>query len=150
LLAVLLSLAALISISNSYSSNSSSSSSAEQQQQQQQQQQHQATATATAAALAAATATGNRQQATNSMPIFYEFLAGGIANSITSTIVHPMDVTKTRMQFEQLQAKAGTGAGLYRTAVLLKQEAGWSGFFRLGLQASIMREMSSSGIRAGK
>jgi hypothetical protein len=88
------------------------------------------------------------------MPIFYEFLAGGIANSITSTIVHPMDVTKTRMQFEQLQQSrpggAGSGTGFYKTALLLKQEAGWSGFFRLGLQASIIREMSSSGVRAGK
>lgn len=76
--------------------------------------------------------------------IINELLAGGLANAITSTIVHPMDVTKTRMQ-AQVEQKDG----LLTTARTLVRQGGVLSFWRLGYQASMIREMVSSGLRTG-
>lgn len=70
--------------------------------------------------------------------------AGGIANAITSALLNPLDVAKTRMQ-TALQGNRGMVA----TLCGMWAQGGLLGIYRPGLAASCIREMLSSGPRAG-
>lgn len=84
------------------------------------------------------------------MPVFNEFIAAGLANAITSTIVHPMDVTKTIMQANVQSKMSGSSVqGALGTVMMIREKHGIFGFWKLGWQASMIRELKSSGIRAG-
>lgn len=81
--------------------------------------------------------------------LFLQFSSGGLANAITSSILNPMDVSKTRMQAEQASGNAVGKSGLFQTAKRLYAEGGIVGLWRPGLSASICRELVYSGSRAG-
>ena len=73
-----------------------------------------------------------------------EWLAGGVANSIASAILHPIDIAKTKMQVSKHTMT------LRRSCYdLYIQSGSFIGCYRPALHASILREMLSSGIRAG-
>jgi solute carrier family 25 (mitochondrial dicarboxylate transporter), member 10 len=76
--------------------------------------------------------------------LFREWLSGGLANAVTSAFLNPLDVSKTRLQLSGTKDKTliGTMRQLYR-------EGGLVGLWRPGLTASAIREMLSSGPRAG-
>ena len=76
--------------------------------------------------------------------IFFEWLTGGIANALTSGFLNPIDIAKTRIQVCTLNKKSLTGTltGIYK-------ESGLIGLWKPGLNASMLREMLSSGPRAG-
>lgn len=75
---------------------------------------------------------------------FRSWLSGGLANAITSGLLNPLDVAKTRMQIQQ------TPQSFVSTLRLMYSEAGiWRGLYMPGLSASALREMLSSGPRAG-
>lgn len=81
------------------------------------------------------------------------WLAGGLSNAITSAILNPMDVAKTRLQVERrvLQDISGTMNHLNLRSILkqLYSENGVVGLWTPGLFPSVLREMLSSGVRAG-
>ena len=77
------------------------------------------------------------------MPLFLEFLAGGLANAITSALLNPLDVAKTRMQTAQAPLS------LRGTLLSLHSEGGFRAVFLPGLAASVAREMVYSGAKAG-
>jgi len=80
-------------------------------------------------------------------PLALEWLAGGSANAITSAILNPLDVSKTRIQTTTANLSP---LGKLRWALRgLYTEGGITGLWRPGLNASIMRELLSSGPRAG-
>jgi len=81
--------------------------------------------------------------------LFLQFASGGLANAITSSILNPMDVSKTRMQAEQAAGSTVGKSGLLQTAKRLFAEGGVVGLWRPGLSASICRELVYSGSRAG-
>jgi len=72
------------------------------------------------------------------------WLAGGLANALTSGLLNPLDVVKTRMQAD---ADRQSLKVVLRDAV--SRQGVWAGLYRPGLAASAMREMASSGPRAG-
>jgi hypothetical protein len=85
-----------------------------------------------------------------------EWLAGGVANAVTSAIVNPLDVSKTRIQVLQSKVagdvvKAGlSNSGALRKVVTdLYAEGGILGLWKPGLQASMLREILYSGLRTG-
>jgi hypothetical protein len=78
--------------------------------------------------------------------IFLNWASAGIANALTSSILNPMDVSKTRLQ---IQNSNNSSLSLLRTLKGLYKEAGVIGLWRPGLSASIIREFLSSGPRAG-
>ncbi len=82
--------------------------------------------------------------------LFLQFASGGLANSIVSAMLNPMDVSKTRMQAETLKSnQVMNKSNLLRTFRTLYQEGGLMGLWMPGLSASIAREMVYSGSRAG-
>ncbi len=72
-----------------------------------------------------------------------EWLAGGLANAITSGLLNPMDVTKTKLQL--LNKPISTWSMITQIYI----ENGLTGLWGPGLIASMTREMISSGSRAG-
>jgi hypothetical protein len=74
------------------------------------------------------------------------WLAGGVANALTSALLQPIDIAKTRMQTAPPPALSLCG-----TLRVMRTEGGGvlRGLFLPGLGASVAREMLSSGIRAG-
>lgn len=82
--------------------------------------------------------------------LILEFASGGISNAITSAILNPMDVSKTRMQVENMET-IGTKSkkGLAEVVMQLYKEGGLSGLWKPGLSATIARELTYSGSRAG-
>lgn len=78
-----------------------------------------------------------------------EWSSGGLANAVTSSLLNPMDVSKTRMQVEGLHNRNLTNRGLVGTMTVLYREGGIVGLWRPGLTASIARELLYSGPRAG-
>ena len=77
-----------------------------------------------------------------------EWLAGGLSNAITSGMLNPLDVAKTRMQ----TAKPISGApppSLLGTLREMRAAGGLAGLFAPGLAASALREMLYSGAKAG-
>jgi hypothetical protein len=77
--------------------------------------------------------------------LFASWFCGGLANAITSAILNPLDVAKTRMQLD-LQNKSTLRSTLYE---MYSRNGIINGCYRPGLNASCMREMLSSGPRAG-
>jgi hypothetical protein len=71
-----------------------------------------------------------------------QWLAGGLANALTSELLNPLDVAKTRMQ-------TGGSPSLRGNLVTMWASGGLRGLFWPGLTASMTREMLSSGPRAG-
>ena len=72
-----------------------------------------------------------------------EWLAGGLANAITSAMLHPMDLSKTVMQISSNpQPLSDTVREIYR-------RGGLRALFLPGLTASCLREMIYSGAKAG-
>ena len=77
------------------------------------------------------------------MSLFLEFLAGGLANAITSAILNPLDIAKTRMQ------TAASPLPLRSTLLALHAQGGLQAVFLPGMAASVCREMVYSGAKAG-
>lgn len=67
--------------------------------------------------------------------LFKEWVCGGTANAITSALLNPMDVAKTRLQ------SYSSHNGLGRTLLQMYYEGGIIGLWSPGLTASIIREM---------
>lgn len=85
-----------------------------------------------------------------------QWVAGGSANAITSAILNPMDVAKTRLQShlpllskESYSMANIPNRGLVSVLLELYKEQGLLGVWRPGLLASMIREMINSGARAG-
>lgn len=78
------------------------------------------------------------------LKLLKEWLSGGLANALTSALLNPMDVLKTRSQINSVKAvdMAKILKGLYA-------EGGIVGLWSPGLLASCIRELLSSGPRAG-
>jgi hypothetical protein len=70
-----------------------------------------------------------------------EWLSGGFANAMASAILNPFDVAKTRAQLRNVN--------LSSTFRAMYSEGGVIGLWSPGLVASCMRELLSSGPRAG-
>lgn len=83
--------------------------------------------------------------ASHSTLLIKAWAAGGIANAVTSALLNPLDVAKTRLQ----SAKRGADVGMISTLRVLYAQGGVVGLYRPGLSASCFREMLSSGPRAG-
>ena len=78
--------------------------------------------------------------ATNSdQSLVKEWLAGGLANAITSAILNPMDVAKTRLQIQQKTNNAKFS--ISHTIKEMYQEEGLIGLWKPGLYPSMIREM---------
>jgi hypothetical protein len=75
--------------------------------------------------------------------LFRQWLAAGLANAFTSGLLNPIDVAKTRMQTTMLTSTFRS------TLISMANEGGIKGLFYPGLSASMIREMLSSGPRAG-
>jgi len=75
-----------------------------------------------------------------------QWLAAGVANALTSALLNPVDVAKTRMQ-----TAPPPPASLLATLRAMRAEGGGvlRGLFLPGLGATMAREMLSSGCRAG-
>jgi hypothetical protein len=92
------------------------------------------------------------------MGLAEDWVAAAAANAITSAMLHPMDVAKTHLQISEiaLSSKSTVGnkgtvtsASTSRTLMTLYAQRGLVGLWAPGLKATCMREMSSSGVRAG-
>jgi len=84
------------------------------------------------------------------MGLFEDWLAAAGANALTSAFLHPLDVAKTHLQISQISAGSTVvSASTTRTLNALYLERGLRGLWAPGLKATMLREMSSSGIRAG-
>ena len=76
-----------------------------------------------------------------------EWLAAGLSNALTSALLNPFDVVKTRIQ---QYPKESDSSGLFRKTLRhLYIEGGVIGLYSPGLVASVTREMINSGIRSG-
>lgn len=75
--------------------------------------------------------------------LLLEWLSGGLANGITSGLLNPMDVAKTRIQVSL------NPVGTFTTLQRIYVKEGIRGMWMPGLSASFCREMLSSGPRAG-
>lgn len=72
------------------------------------------------------------------------WLCGGVANAVTSALLNPLDVVKTRLQM-------GHGERSLVSSIhsAWAEKGLWRGLYQPGLSASMIREMMSSGPRAG-
>ena len=77
------------------------------------------------------------------------FISGGVANAIASAILNPMDVAKTRMQAENIKHELKVKTTLLDNFKILYRGGGLVGLWMPGLKASMLRDMCSSGLRAG-
>ena len=80
--------------------------------------------------------------------LFLEWLAGGLANAITSGVLNPLDVAKTRMQ-TAAPLSGAAAPSLLGTLREMRAAGGLAGLFAPGLAASALREMLYSGAKAG-
>lgn len=71
-----------------------------------------------------------------------EWISGGVANAFASALLNPFDVAKTRSQIDPRMNLILAFRSMY-------SEGGLLGLWRPGLTASVIREMLSSGPRAG-
>lgn len=81
------------------------------------------------------------------MELASAWLCGGIANALASTMLHPLDIVKTRMQI--LATNGSSNRGMSQTFITIYRRKGLRGLWIPGLTASCTREMLSSGPRAG-
>ncbi|CAK0891145.1 unnamed protein product [Prorocentrum cordatum] len=73
----------------------------------------------------------------------------GVSNAVAASVTNPVDVLKVRMQLAGYGvASPHEPGGVLRAARRILHEEGAAGFYR-GLSASLLREMSYSGIRMG-
>lgn len=96
----------------------------------------------------AATATATATAATKNvamMNLLKNVLTAGIAAVLTVTIVHPVDVVKTRIQ---VASNAGTETGLGKTISSAIKNEGIGAFYK-GIQPAWGREMSYSSLSLG-
>jgi solute carrier family 25 (mitochondrial dicarboxylate transporter), member 10 len=89
------------------------------------------------------------------MGIFLDWVAAASANAVTSGMLHPMDVAKTHLQITEIITTGNTTrtvserASTSKTLLRLYRDRGLVGVYAPGLKATMLREMSSSGVRAG-
>ena len=83
-----------------------------------------------------------------SSPLWKQWLAAGVANAVTSGLLNPLDVAKTRLQTGG-GGSGGGGATLRATLASMWASGGARGLFLPGLAASMTREMLYSGPRVG-
>ena len=76
--------------------------------------------------------------------LFKGWFSGGLANAVSSSILNPLDIIKTRMQADIFKK-----ASILKTGSLLYREVGLLGLWKPGLKASVCREFLYSGPRAG-
>ena len=81
--------------------------------------------------------------------LLLEFLAGGFANALTSGLLQPLDIAKTRMQTAPRASSAAAAPSLLATLRSMHASGGLGGLFLPGLAASAAREMLYSGVKAG-
>jgi len=81
--------------------------------------------------------------------LIFEFLAGGLANAITSGLLQPLDIAKTRMQTAPRTSSGAAPPSLLATLRSMHARGGLGGLFLPGLAASAAREMLYSGVKAG-
>jgi solute carrier family 25 protein 14/30 len=81
--------------------------------------------------------------------LFREWMAGGLANAFTSSLLNPLDVTKTVMQTTNLDNAPRVQVSFLQTIRNIYKCDGLIGLWGPGLQASMIREMLNSGARAG-
>ena len=72
------------------------------------------------------------------------WLCGGVANAATSALLNPLDVIKTRLQMGH-----GERSLVSSVRSAWAEKGLWRGLYQPGLSASMIREMMSSGPRAG-
>jgi len=72
----------------------------------------------------------------------------GVSNAIGQTCSHPFDLLKTRLQLEGIGTRHGGSPGLIGISRRIFREEGWGGFAK-GWRASVLRELSYSGMRIG-
>mmetsp|Transcript_102183 Transcript_102183/g.288656 ORF Transcript_102183/g.288656 Transcript_102183/m.288656 type:complete len:301 (-) Transcript_102183:93-995(-) len=77
-----------------------------------------------------------------------QVLLAGTSNATAGMCTNPIDVVKVRMQMRGEGAAAGPRVGVFHTGQEIIRTEGVSGLCR-GLGASVLREMSYSGIRLG-
>lgn len=77
------------------------------------------------------------------MALYKEWLAGGVANAVTSALLNPLDIAKT------LQQTSTNPLTLPQTLSSLYTKGGLKGLFLPGMTASCIREMIYSGAKAG-
>ena len=78
---------------------------------------------------------------------FKEWIAAGVSNALTSALLNPLDVCKTRIQTSP-SSKFSTCL-LRKEIIGLYKEGGLIGLFTPGLTSSMIREMLNSGVRSG-
>lgn len=79
-----------------------------------------------------------------------EWFAAGASNAFTSALLNPLDVAKTRIQTNAIYITKSSPKGhLLDALTTLYREGGIIGLYSPGLKASVLREMISSGCRAG-
>lgn len=82
--------------------------------------------------------------------IFEQVALAGAANSVGQTSSHPVDVMKTRLMMQGQGSVGGEKKyrGILSGLVVVAREEGFRGCYK-GYQASILRELSYSGLRVG-
>lgn len=72
------------------------------------------------------------------LPAIWAMLGGAISGPTLWLMVYPMDVIKSRLQTDALDAKSRTYSGTLDCARKIFAQAGWKGFFR-GLIPTLAR-----------
>ena len=73
----------------------------------------------------------------------------GVSNAMAATVTNPIDVVKVRLQLDGLGTQATRQySGIVDAAAQLIRREGLSGLYR-GIAASVLRELSYSGLRMG-
>jgi len=72
----------------------------------------------------------------------------GVSNAFAASVTNPIDVVKIRLQMEGEGVRGASSRGVASTFVHVARNEGAAGLYR-GLQASLIRELSYSGIRMG-
>lgn len=72
----------------------------------------------------------------------------GMSNALAAAVTNPIDVTKIRLQMHGEGAAGTASLGVVKTFYRIVQAEGIAGLYR-GISASLVREMSYSGIRMG-
>ena len=73
----------------------------------------------------------------------------GVSNAFAASFTNPIDVVKVRLQMAGEGSRSGgTSRGVLGEGAFIAQSEGFSGLYR-GLSASLVRELSYSGIRMG-
>jgi len=83
-----------------------------------------------------------------STPQWLKFVFGGSAATLSTVLIQPVDLIKTRMQTASQQAGVGTRRDAASTAASILRSKGISGFYD-GLTAAVLRQMTYGTTRLG-